>query len=202
MQSLKGTMQLILCWGIADAEGAQRYELNLPYVDDWFPPAESTISISVLDMVTEQTFERVIPKAYLFHLHWISGEASPQQVGTKKQRRSSYLRQVLDAFAKEIEETSEFSDWRSAALTPVLVRAYHNLSDFASSSIGTYLKRLLLHRGRLTVQHWADFYFQSDVIDTGNSGRWTSLKKVVPQKIQVGSSFTALKIEYTPMICS
>jgi hypothetical protein len=79
----------------------------------------------------------------------------------------------------------------------VLVQAYHNLNDFAGSSIETYLKKLLLHRGRPTKQHWADFYFQTDMIDTSTSGRWLSMKEIGPESTKVGVSFLALNVEGT-----
>lgn len=174
------------------ADVPRRYHFNLPHLDDWFPSLASTVSIAVTDDLTGRTFERAIPEAYIFHLHWMSHEATLTRVGSKERNRAFYLQQVLDAFAKEIEDADELSDWRSAVLTPVLVRAYHSMNDFMPSPIEAYLKKLLLCRGKLTEQHWAIFYFQSDVIHPSNSSRWVSVKKTTPQDIKGMSSMLVL----------
>jgi hypothetical protein len=156
-------------------------------------------SISVVDNLNESTFERTIPKAYIFHLNWMSNEANSTPVGIRRYRRSAYLRQVLDAFAEEIKATEGLTEWRSAVLTPVLVRAYHNLNDFARTSIEAHAKKVLLHYGKLTEQHWAAFYFQCDVIDPSNSIRWTSVKEIVPQDTEGVSNSLTRNVTLNPV---
>jgi hypothetical protein len=138
--------------------------------------------IVVFDSATDAIFERQLPAAYVFHLLWMVQEARQVTVGSKtSERRSSYLYQVLDAFAEEAKQNEAMSDWRSAVLTPLLVREYHSLNTFAPSSIEACLRGQTLHRGRLTEDHWANFYFKYDVIHPSNSRTWKLIKGATPQ---------------------
>lgn len=158
-----------------------RYHFNLPYLDNWFPPLESMVPISVVDKATKNTFQRSLPAAYMFHLHWMSHRAELAKRGsTEQQKYSSYFYQVLDAFAEEIEKNEDMSGWRSVVLTPLLVREYHSLDSFAPSSIQSCLKGQILHRGSLTEWHWANFYFKYDVIHPKNSRTWIWIKANSP----------------------
>lgn len=156
-----------------------RYTLHLPGLEDWFPSLSDKESIMVTDQRDQSYFELKIPAVYIFHLHWICQEASPTGDRRKNaQKRSTWLCQVLDAFVDEVCSVGDTSRWRSGVLTPVLVRALHGVDDFKKQEISNVASVQSMLPGKLTMQHWKNFYFTYDVVAPSHRKRWLYQKQI------------------------
>lgn len=149
----------------------------MPCLKDWFPPVDAMETVSVMRLQDGETFEKQIPASYIFHLGWMLQEALPS--GEQSQReigRSHWLRRVLDRFAEEIINAEDMSDWRSKALTPVLVRALHKVDDFQTAEISKCAMEKTTVGGELGTEQWIGFYFAYDVVNPDHREWWLSVK--------------------------
>lgn len=157
------------------------YALQFPTLERWFPPLRTLAEVSVTDLSDGTIFKRSIPAVYLFHLHWIIEEAFPKEpVDKRRSGRCYWLRSILDAFAREIRDEEDTSDWRSKVLNPILVRAFYKADDFNKADINRQMKANCQLTAKVTDKHWEGFYHNQDVIAPVHRNKWLALKQVNP----------------------
>jgi len=160
-----------------------RYQLQVPHLDEWFPPVADMATVSVTDLWDGSTFHRQVPAVYLFHLHWIIHESSGSgELGLKEGVRPAWLREVLDRFSEEIRAMKDLSDWRSIVLNPVLVRAMHQADDLDERSITRKVKAdARTTRKKMTLKDWEGFYLNLDVVQPIHKWWWLEAKSIEPK---------------------
>lgn len=182
-QGLLPTFSLIFTVNSGD-----RYRFVLPHLQNWFPTLNTMEVVSVVKTEDRSTFKRNIPAVYIVHLHWLLQKAYPiKGAGPKAQSHAGWFVHVLDAFAEEMKQAEDFSDWRSKVLTPVLVREFYSVDHFNPKAIGEKARwNILYPANKLRLEHWEDFYFRKDVVDPSHVNWWLNIKTIPIEEEKVG----------------
>ena len=133
--------------------------------------ASDCTEVTVSNRSTGDKWQRMIAIEYHRHLAWILAES------TQDSRRSLWLQNVLDCFVDELREIPSelFTSWRSAALNPLLVRAFHYIPDDDPKQISKRASSWLM-AATMNIPEWETFYTNSDVISQGYDPVWDKIK--------------------------
>ena len=128
-------------------------------------------AVDVIGLSSQPSFRKRIAPEYCYHLKWIQEEA------TDHSPSGMWLWNILDCFAEELCPLPDkiCLSWRSAALNPLLMRAFYHIPHHEPDAIQTKVSAML-SRSSLRVRDWQVFYLGLDVIFSCYSDSWALVK--------------------------